>query len=69
MRACTGVSVPAAGKPDEALLRAGLWAGLGEVRRLRAENDRFEAELNFSRAKLEAARAVSRLNQAQGILP
>lgn len=45
---------------------------LGEldlVTRLRAENDRFEAELNFSRAKLEAARAVSRLNQAQGVLP
>ena len=45
---------------------------LGEldlIARLRAENERFEAELNFTRAKLEAARAVSRLNQAQGVLP
>ncbi len=45
---------------------------LGEldlIARLRAENERFEAELNFSRARLEAARAVSRLNQAQGVLP
>lgn len=45
---------------------------LGEldlISRLRAENERFEAELNFTRAKLEAARAVSRLNQAQGVLP
>ncbi len=45
---------------------------LGEldlVARLRAENDRFEAELNFSRAKLEVARAVSRLNQARGVVP
>lgn len=45
---------------------------LGEldlIARLRAENERFEAELNFSRARLEVARAVSRLNQAQGVLP
>lgn len=45
---------------------------LGEfdlVTRLRAENERFEAELQFTRAKLEAARAVSRLNQALGVLP
>ncbi len=39
------------------------------VTRLRAENERFEAELQFTRAKLEAARAVSRLNQALGVLP
>ena len=37
--------------------------------RLRAENERFEAELSFTRASLEATRAVSRLNQAQGLLP
>ncbi len=37
--------------------------------RLRAENERFESELNFTRAKLEAARAISRLNQALGVLP
>ncbi len=45
---------------------------LGEVdlfTRLRAENERFEAELNFTRARLEAARAISRLNQALGALP
>ena len=45
---------------------------LGEldlVSRLRAENERFESELNFTRAKLEAARAVARLNQALGVLP
>jgi cobalt-zinc-cadmium efflux system outer membrane protein len=45
---------------------------LGEldlVSRLRAENERFESELNFTRAKLEAARSVARMNQAQGVLP
>ena len=45
---------------------------LGEldlISRLRAENERFEAELQFTRAKLEAARAISRLNQALGVLP
>jgi cobalt-zinc-cadmium efflux system outer membrane protein len=45
---------------------------LGEldlVARLRAENERFDAELNFTRTQLEAARAVSRLNQALGVLP
>jgi cobalt-zinc-cadmium efflux system outer membrane protein len=45
---------------------------LGEldlITRLRAENERFEAELAHARARVEASRAVSRLNQAQGILP
>jgi cobalt-zinc-cadmium efflux system outer membrane protein len=45
---------------------------LGEVdlfTRLRAENERFESELNFTRAKLEGARAVARMNQALGVLP
>lgn len=45
---------------------------LGEfdlVTRLRAENERFEAELALQRARHEAARAASRLNQAYGILP
>lgn len=45
---------------------------LGEldlISRLRAENERFEAELSFTRTRLEAARAVSRLNQALGVLP
>ena len=45
---------------------------LGEldlIARLRAENERFEAELNFTRARHEAARAISRLNQALGVLP
>ncbi|MEP6609546.1 MAG: TolC family protein [Burkholderiaceae bacterium] len=45
---------------------------LGEldlVSRLRAENERFESELNYTRATLDAARAVARLNQALGVLP
>jgi cobalt-zinc-cadmium efflux system outer membrane protein len=45
---------------------------LGEldlVSRLRAENERFESELNFTRTKLEGARAVARMNQALGVLP
>jgi len=45
---------------------------LGELdlfARLRAESDRFDAELNFTRSKFEAARAISRLNQALGVLP
>jgi cobalt-zinc-cadmium efflux system outer membrane protein len=45
---------------------------LGELdlpARLRAENERFDAELLHSRSRVEADRAVSRLNQAQGILP
>jgi cobalt-zinc-cadmium efflux system outer membrane protein len=37
--------------------------------RLRAENDRFDAELAFTRARAEVGRAVSRLNQAYGVLP
>ena len=39
------------------------------VTRLRSENERFDAELALVRVRLEAARAVSRLNQALGILP
>lgn len=45
---------------------------LGEIdlpTRLRAENDRFDAELALGRARLEAARAVSRLQQAYGLPP
>lgn len=45
---------------------------LGEfdlVMRLRAENERFEAELAATRARLEVGHAVSRLNQALGVLP
>lgn len=45
---------------------------LGEVdlfTRLRAENERFGAERDFTRSRLEAARAISRLNQALGVLP
>lgn len=45
---------------------------LGELdlpARLRAENERFEAELAHTRAELEAGRAVSRFNQATGLLP
>jgi len=45
---------------------------LGEIdlfTRLRAENERFDAELGRSRAEAELARAVSRLNQAMGVLP
>lgn len=45
---------------------------LGELdfpARLRAENERFDAQLAEARARVEASRAVSRLNQARGILP
>lgn len=37
--------------------------------RLRAESEKFEGELALARADLERARAVSRLNQASGVLP
>lgn len=45
---------------------------LGELdlpARLRAENDRFDAERAVTRARIEAERAISRLNQARGLLP
>ena len=51
------------------LARAFTLGELDLIARLRAENERFEAELQFTRAKLEAARAISRLNQALGVLP
>lgn len=37
--------------------------------RLRAENERFDAELAFSRARLETGHTASRLLQAHGLLP
>jgi len=45
---------------------------LGELdlpARLRAEADRFDAELSLARARLERSRSISRLNQASGHLP
>lgn len=51
------------------LARAFALGELDLVSRLRAENERFESELNFTRTTLEAARAVARLNQALGVLP
>lgn len=45
---------------------------LGELdllSRLRGENERFDAELAVSRARLEAARAQSRFNQSAGVVP
>lgn len=45
---------------------------LGELdlaARLRAEADRFDAELSLVRAQLERARNISRFNQASGFLP
>lgn len=45
---------------------------LGELdlpTRLRSENDRYEAELALSRARLEVGRAISKLNQALGLIP
>jgi cobalt-zinc-cadmium efflux system outer membrane protein len=37
--------------------------------RLRAETERFEAELAHARAQVESRRAISKLNQAYGLLP
>lgn len=45
---------------------------LGELdlpARLRGDNERFDAELALSRAHLEVGRAISRINQALGLLP
>ncbi|HYD63343.1 MAG TPA: TolC family protein [Noviherbaspirillum sp.] len=45
---------------------------LGELdlpTRLRSENEFFDAELSLSRARLETGRAISRINQALGLLP
>jgi cobalt-zinc-cadmium efflux system outer membrane protein len=45
---------------------------LGELdlpARLRSENEFFDAELSLSRARLEGGRAISRINQALGLLP
>jgi cobalt-zinc-cadmium efflux system outer membrane protein len=45
---------------------------LGELdlpARLRGENERFDAERALTRARIEAGRAISRLNQARGLLP
>ncbi len=51
------------------LARAFALGELDLVSRLRAENERFEAELNFTRARIEGARAIARMNQALGVLP
>ena len=40
-----------------------------QIKRLRAETERFEAELAHARARLETRRAIARLNQAYGVLP
>jgi outer membrane protein, heavy metal efflux system len=37
--------------------------------RLRAEAERFDAQLAHARAQVEARRAISKLNQTQGVLP
>lgn len=37
--------------------------------RLRAENERFDAELALTRTRLEVGRAISRLNQSLGVFP
>ena len=45
---------------------------LGELdlpARLRAENERFDAELALTRSRVEVGRAISRYNQAIGVLP
>lgn len=49
--------------------RAFKLGGLDLPTRLRAENERFDAELALARARTEAARAISRLNQSYGLLP
>lgn len=45
---------------------------LGELdlpARLRAENERFDAELALTRSRIDVGRAISRYNQAIGVLP
>ena len=37
--------------------------------RLRADSERFDAELAHARARVDTRRAISKLNQAFGILP
>lgn len=37
--------------------------------RLRADNDRYDAELALARARIETRRAIAQLNQALGLLP
>ncbi len=56
---------------DTQALQAKAFA-LGELdlpARLRAENERFDAELALSRSRIEVGRAISRYNQAIGVLP
>jgi cobalt-zinc-cadmium efflux system outer membrane protein len=54
----------------QALIAKSYRLGEGDLpTRLRAESERFEAELGQARAHVETRRAISRLNQANGILP
>lgn len=49
--------------------RAFVLGNIDLPQRLRVEADSFDAELAAARARIEAARAVSRYNQALGVLP
>ncbi len=53
-----------------ALITRSYQLGEGDLpTRLRAENDKFDADLSLARARIDVQRAVSQLNQALGLLP
>jgi outer membrane protein, heavy metal efflux system len=53
-----------------ALITRAFQLGEGDLpTRLRAENEKFEADLSLARARIEVQRALSQLNQALGLLP
>ncbi|MCZ7563763.1 MAG: TolC family protein [Burkholderiales bacterium] len=58
-----------AAETQQLIARAFTLGEIDLVSRLRAENERFDAELGLTRAEVERARAVSRLNQAVGVMP
>jgi cobalt-zinc-cadmium efflux system outer membrane protein len=53
-----------------ALITRSYQLGEGDLpTRLRAENDKFDADLSVARARIDVQRAASQLNQALGLLP
>ena len=53
-----------------ALMARSYQLGEGDLpTRLRAENDKFDADLSLARARIDVQRAIAQLNQALGLLP